>query len=79
MPYFPSLYTIPSRTAVLTEHGFKLDQAADKVVKVNHLIVCITGDQNLIQFVIQFKTYRMQQKEEKFNISEFVPRLYKCK
>lgn len=42
----------------LTKHGFKLDQAADEVVKVNHLIVGIAGDQDLVQFVVEFKTYK---------------------
>lgn len=53
------LYTfrIASITIILTKHGFKLDQAADEVVKVNHLILCIPGYQNLVQSVVQFKTY----------------------
>lgn len=45
----------------LTEHGFKLDQAANEIVKVNHLIVCIPGDQDLVQFVVEFKTCKRKQ------------------
>lgn len=35
-----------------TEHGFQFDQAADEVVKVDHLIVRISGYQDLVQFVV---------------------------
>ena len=44
-------------TVILTKHGFKLNQAADKVVKVDQLILCITGHQDLVQSVIQLETY----------------------
>lgn len=59
-------FRITSITTILTKHGFKLDQAADEVVKVNHLILCVPGYQNLVQSVVQFKTYaRRQQKQKK--------------
>lgn len=54
-------FRVTSITIILTEHGFKLDQAADEVVKVNHLILCVPGYQNLVQSVIQFKTYTGRQ------------------
>lgn len=41
---------------VLTEHNFKLDQAADEVVKVNNLILCIPCYQNLVESVVEFET-----------------------
>lgn len=40
----------------LTEHGLQLDQAADEVVKVDHIVLCVPSYQNLIQFVVQLKT-----------------------
>lgn len=37
---------------ILTKHGFKLDQATDEVVKVNHFILCVPSYQYLVQFVV---------------------------
>lgn len=51
------LFLIMCLWILLTKHGFKLNQAADEVVKVNHLILCIPGHQNLVESIIQFETY----------------------
>lgn len=52
---------------ILTKHCFQLDQAADEVIKVNHLVVCIAGHQNLVQLIIQFKTCSKKKKQLKKN------------
>ena len=57
------IYLITSTALSLTKHGFKLDQAADEVVKVNHLILSVPGYQDLVQSVIQFKTYKGAQQK----------------
>lgn len=44
-------------STLLTKHGFKLNQAAYEAVKVNHLILCIPGHQNLVESIIQLETY----------------------
>lgn len=44
-------------STLLTKHGFKLNQAAYEAVKVNHLILCIPGHQNLEESIIQLETY----------------------
>lgn len=45
------MFTLPIRT----EHGLQFDQAAGEVVEVDDLVVGISSDQHLIQFVVQFE------------------------
>lgn len=53
----PGLITAEGKSCLftLTEHGLQLDQAADEVVKVDHIVLCVPSYQNLVQLVVQLE------------------------
>ncbi len=38
-----------------TEHGLQFDQAADEVIKINDLVLSVSGYKNLVESVIELK------------------------
>lgn len=38
-----------------TEHGLQFDQAADEVIKIDDLVLSVSGYKNLVESVIELK------------------------
>ncbi len=54
--YIKSHYVIQKETP--TEHGLQFDQAADEVIKINDLVLSVSGYKNLVESVIELKAWK---------------------
>ncbi len=51
--FIKSLHVIQKETP--TEHGLQFDKAADEVIKIDDLVLSVSGYKNLVESVIELK------------------------
>lgn len=46
-----------------TEHGLEFDQAADKVIKIDDLILSVSGNKDLVESIVEFKACKESEQD----------------
>jgi len=44
-----------------TEHALEFDQAANKVIKIDDIILSVSGNKDLVESIVEFKTCKENQ------------------
>jgi len=44
-----------------TEHALEFDQAANKVIKIDDIILSVSGNKDLVESIVEFKTCKESQ------------------